>query len=111
MLLFCLRAQTQFRCTRCKSKQTPDKTVAHANYVMEIKDVEWIEQRHKKFEENSNLLSKLSRLTSVMYRMLENFTLLLNNPLINYFRITFIIIQRFYYYGISIQISMIILRK
>ena len=46
-----------------------------------------------------------------MYRMLENFTLLLNNPLINYFRITFITIQQFYYYGISIQISMIILRK
>ena len=40
---------------------------ARANYVTQIKDVKWIEQGTKEFEENNNLLSKLFRPTSAMY--------------------------------------------
>ena len=83
---------------------------AHANYVMRIKDVEWTEQRRKRIWRKRQLIVQIVPVNLSHVQNALKFYIL-NNFLINYFRITFITIQQFYYYGISFQIPTTILRR
>ena len=83
---------------------------ARADYVMQMKDVEWSEQRHKRIWRKQQLIVQIDP-TNLSYVQNALKSYILNNFLINHFPITFTTIQQFCYCGISFQIATTILRK
>ena len=83
---------------------------ARADYVMQMKDVEWSEQRHKRIWRKQQLIVQIVP-TNLSYVQNALKSYILNNFLINHFPITFITIQQICYYGISFLIATTIPRK